>query len=96
MSTEWTLLCADCDTVTEDLWINHGEEKLSAIWHARKTILALFDAAVLPYWDIDLTINYYTITYQVLAFLKEHDTHDVVLLSEYNKRAELVAQGEST
>ena len=80
MSTYWGLYCETCNDESAH-WYNHGDAQLELLvqhWPAIKKVYELRESL----WRLEMHMP----GSDALAFMDEHDGHDIVLASEYGDR----------
>lgn len=81
MSTYWSLHCKQCDLVSIDDGINHGQHILRSIHALREPIVAIYTQDKSDYLSIEV-MGHYNAS-DIWAFLVEHQGHEMDLKNEY-------------
>lgn len=81
MSTYWSLFCLDCNVNDNSTDINHGEVALAEAIDAYPIVKTLWDKGYM--WIEGPTLM--NKGSGVFSFIREHENHRVVPLSEYGE-----------
>jgi hypothetical protein len=91
MSTYWSLHCKQCDLVSTDDGINHGQHILRSIYQLRDHIIAISDQDQSGYLSVEVMAHS---AEPIWTFLKEHYDHEIDLQNEYGGTEPIVEEPE--
>lgn len=93
MSTYWGYKCIDCNEES-DHWLSHGEDTLREVYN----LYIILDLKKYENRLVRVTLQFHLSRYftaEIMAFLSEHSSHNMVLHSEYGKELTLDNAPES-